>query len=223
MRILITTGPTREAIDPVRFLSNRSSGRMGFAIAEAALAAGHEVVLIAGPCDAGSFSEKIACGALQRVDVVSAEDMYGAVEKEIGEADAAVMAAAVADYRPVNAREQKIKKTVRGMILELEATRDILGSAREAMKFSGVLVGFAAETENLEANAASKLERKGCDLVVANDVGRSDIGFDAAENELLLLYAGGGREVLPKSLKSGLGVALVARIERIAAEKAKKV
>ena len=198
LTILITAGPTREAIDPVRFLTNRSSGKMGYSIAEAAASQGHRVILISGPTE---------LDVPDRVDflpVESAEDMYAAVESQIHKADVAFFAAAVADYRPANVPDQKIKKSGETMTLELVLNPDILGSARKIFNYSGVLVGFAAETENVESNARGKLERKGCDLVVANDVSRKDIGFDVSENEVLLVFPN-HTEHPPKDSKHHLG------------------
>jgi len=182
MTILITAGPTREAIDPVRFLSNKSSGKMGYALAEAAAEAGHRVILISGPTQL-DIPDRV-----DYIPVESAAEMYGAVEHWIKNAEVAIFAAAVADYRPANVPEQKIKKSSDIITLELVRNPDILGSARESFAYQGVLVGFAAETENLEDNAREKLTRKGCDLVVANDVSRKDIGFDTQENEVLLVF-----------------------------------
>ncbi len=182
LTILITAGPTREAIDPVRFLTNKSSGKMGYSIAEASAKAGHRVILISGPTN---------LDVPDRVDYIpveSTQEMYDAVEHWIGKADIAIFAAAVADYRPAVVPEQKIKKIGDTMTLELVKNPDILGSARSEFDYKGVLVGFAAETEDVEGNARGKLERKGCDLVVANDVSRKDIGFDVNENEILLVY-----------------------------------
>ncbi|MEM7144381.1 MAG: phosphopantothenoylcysteine decarboxylase [Verrucomicrobiota bacterium] len=207
MKILVTAGPTREEIDPVRYISNRSSGKMGFAIAGAGVSAGHEVVLISGPCGLETPA------GVRRVEVVSAADMYEAVAAEIGGMDAAIFAAAVADYRPVSVSEEKIKKTGERMVLEMERTRDILGSARGEMGFEGVLVGFAAETEDVEANARGKLERKGCDFLVANDVSRGDIGFDAEANEVTV-YFSDGREKRPGKMGKGdLAGVLVGYVE----------
>ena len=182
LTILITAGPTREAIDPVRFLTNKSSGKMGYSIAEASAKAGHHVFLISGPTN---------LDVPDRVDYIpveSTQEMYDAVEHWIGKSDVAIFAAAVADYRPAVVPQQKIKKTGDTMTLKLVKNPDILGSARSEFGYKGVLVGFAAETENLEDNARGKLERKGCDLVVANDVSRKDIGFDVNENEILLVF-----------------------------------
>jgi len=181
VKFLITAGPTREPIDPVRYLSNRSSGKMGFAIAAAAVAAGHEALLVAGPVNLETPD------GVERIDIETADELYLAVEQRINSVDVAIMAAAVADYRPAQFANQKIKKTDDTMQLELVKTRDILGSARGQMEFTGLLVGFAAETENVEENAAKKLHKKGCDLLFANDVGRPEIGFDSEENEVVIL------------------------------------
>ncbi|MBG7607737.1 MAG: phosphopantothenoylcysteine decarboxylase, partial [Verrucomicrobia bacterium] len=182
MKLLITAGPTREAIDPVRYLTNRSSGKMGYAIAAAAAHAGHQVLLISGPT-----SLDVPEG-IDFLPVESAEEMYQAVANYLPRMEAAVFAAAVADYTPAVSAKQKIKKSGETLSLDLVKTKDILGSARDEMAFTGFLVGFAAETENVESNARIKLEKKGCDLVVANDVSRSDIGFDSHENEALLVF-----------------------------------
>lgn len=182
MRFLITAGPTREAIDPVRYITNRSSGKMGYCLAEAAAHDGHRVLLVSGPT-----SLDVPHG-VDFLPVESAQEMYEAVKNQAPYAEAAILSAAVADYRPVTVPDRKIKKTGEHMVLELERTRDILGSMRGEFGFSGVLVGFAAETHDMEAYARGKLERKQCDMVVANDVSRRDIGFDSSENEVLLIY-----------------------------------
>lgn len=198
MTILITAGPTREAIDPVRFLSNRSSGKMGYAIAKPAADAGHRVILISGPTD---------LDVPDRVDFIpveSAAEMYEAVEHWINRTDIAIFAAAVADYRPADIEPQKIKKNEASMTLKLVKNPDILGSARSEFGYRGVLIGFAAETQDIEDNARKKLKLKGCDLVIANDVSRADIGFDAHENEILMVYAD-HTEAPPKASKQHLG------------------
>jgi phosphopantothenoylcysteine decarboxylase/phosphopantothenate--cysteine ligase len=204
MHFLITAGPTREALDPVRYLSNRSSGRMGFALASAAVSAGHAVTLIAGPVALATPP------GVERVDVISAQEMHDAVRQQLPAADAAIFSAAVADYRPVQVEPQKIKKSANTLTLTLERTPDILGSVRSGFGWRGVLVGFAAETENVLANARAKLERKGCDLMVANDVSQPGIGFDAAENEVTLITAG-GEETLPRMSKEALAEVIIAR------------
>lgn len=182
MRFLITAGPTREAIDPVRYITNRSSGKMGYCLAEAAAHDGHRVLLVSGPT-----SLDVPHG-VDFLPVESAQEMYEAVKNQAPYAEAAILSAAVADYRPVTVPDRKIKKTGEHMVLELERTRDILGSMRGEFGFNGVLIGFAAETHDVEAYARGKLERKQCDMVVANDVSRRDIGFDSSENEVLLIY-----------------------------------
>lgn len=212
MKFLITAGPTREPIDPVRFLSNRSSGKFGYAIASAAAGAGHEVLLISGP---------VAIPApihpnIRVITVETTKQMFDAVAGRIREMDVAIMAAAVADYRPVSYEPNKIKKTqVANPVIHLEKTEDILGSAREPMGFEGVLVGFAAETERLAEYASDKLKRKRCDLIVANDVSRKDIGFDADSNEVSLFFANGGVRSLPKATKFELAGELVAIVAKL--------
>lgn len=209
MTILITAGPTREAIDPVRFLSNRSSGKMGYAIARSAADAGHRVILISGP------TELDVPDRVDFIPVESAEEMYAAVEHWIKRADIAIFAAAVADYRPAEIQPQKIKKHEASMTLELIKTPDILGSARSEFGYRGVLIGFAAETRDLEDNARKKLELKGCDLVIANDVSRTDIGFDVHENEILMVHADHS-EALPKASKQHLAHLIVEQATELA-------
>lgn len=199
---LITAGPTREPIDPVRYITNRSSGKMGYALAGAAAHEGHRVTLISGPCDVD------VPDGVDYLPVETAADMYDAVERYIKKADVAIFAAAVADYRPVSVPEQKIKKTGDTMTLELIKNPDILGSARDIFGFEGTLVGFAAETENVIENARGKLERKKCDFVVANDVSRKDIGFDSNQNEVTLVYPD-HTESLPMDDKYQLSIAIV--------------
>ena len=182
MKFLITAGPTREAIDPVRYLTNRSSGRMGYALAGAARHEGHEVLLISGPT-----TLDVPAG-VDFIQVESAQQMYDAVGDMLKGVDVAILCAAVADYRPVACAEQKIKKNSERMVLELERTPDILGSMRTLFGFDGKLIGFAAETQNVVEYARGKLERKQCDFVVANDVSQPGIGFDSRENAVVLVY-----------------------------------
>ncbi len=205
MKILITAGPTREAIDPVRFLTNRSSGKMGYAIADAAVHAGHQVLLVSGPTNLD-----VPAG-VDFIPVESAVEMYEVVARYLPKMEAAIFAAAVADYTPAKVADQKIKKDGDTFSLELVKTKDILGSARKEMGFGGFLVGFAAETENLEINARKKLEKKDCDLIVANDVSRTDIGFDSDENEVLLVFKD-RTEVFDKAPKHDLGMYLVSML-----------
>jgi phosphopantothenoylcysteine synthetase/decarboxylase len=206
MRFLITAGPTREPIDPVRFLSNRSSGRMGYALAEAACEAGNVVVLISGPVTLS------APEGVTLITVETAREMFDAVQTQLSGCDAAIFSAAVADYRPAHVVAQKLKKTADKLTLELERTEDILGSARSKLGFQGFLVGFAAETENLIVHAQEKLERKGCDMIVANDVSQAGIGFDSAENEVTLCLPGGRTIHLPRQSKTALARELIACI-----------
>lgn len=182
MKFLITAGPTREAIDPVRYLTNRSSGRMGYALAGAARHEGHEVLLISGPT-----TLDVPAG-VDFIQVESAQQMFDAVRDMIKGVDVAILCAAVADYRPVAVADQKIKKSAERLVLELERTPDILGSMRSAFGFEGKLIGFAAETQNIVDYARGKLQRKQCDFVVANDVSQPGIGFDSRENAVVLVY-----------------------------------
>ena len=209
MRFLITAGPTREPIDPVRYLSNRSSGKMGYALAAAALAKGHEVVLVSGP-----VSIPAPEGATL-IRVETAREMYDAVAAAIPGTDAAIFCAAVADYRVAEIAGEKIKKTGETLTLTLVKTPDILGSARSVFGFTGLLVGFAAETEKLAEHALDKLRRKGCDLLVANDVSRPDIAFDRDENEVELFYRDGRHETLARASKREIAEGLVARVENL--------
>jgi len=207
LHFLITAGPTREAVDPVRFLSNRSSGKMGFALAEVAATAGHRVTLIAGPVALSTPA------GVDRHDVESADDMFRAVEAALAQpaarVDAAVLAAAVADYRPAATAARKIKKHTHALTLDLVRTRDILASMRHPLGFRGVLVGFAAETDNVLVHAREKLRRKGCDLIVANDVSRPGIGFDTSDNEVTLVFPDGTTRPLPRAPKITLAKEIV--------------
>ena len=182
MNVLVTAGPTREAIDPVRFLTNRSSGKMGYELAHAFQAAGHTVLLISGP------TALDVPDLVDFIPVESAADMHEAVARHIGRMEVAIFAAAVADYTPARVAPEKLKKSADTLTLELVKTPDILGSARHPFGFTGTLVGFAAETENLLENARAKLTRKRCDLIIANDVSKSGIGFDSDHNEVTLVY-----------------------------------
>lgn len=205
MKLLVTAGPTREPIDPVRYLTNRSSGKMGYAIADAATHAGHSVLLISGPT-----SLDVPAG-VDFIPVETAAEMFTAVATYLPRMDAAIFAAAVADYTPAAPAAQKIKKSVDSLSLELVKTKDILGSARGEIGFTGFLVGFAAETQNVEANARLKLTAKGCDLIVANDVSRSDIGFDSHDNEALLVFPD-RTELFSKAPKHDLAIRIVSML-----------
>ena len=202
MKVLITAGPTREPLDPVRFLTNRSSGKMGYTLAGAFIHEGHSVLLVSGPTHL-DVPENV-----DFIPVETAAEMHEVVSKHIGRMDIAVFAAAVADYTPATVAPQKIKKSAAALTLELVRTADILGSAREQFGFTGTLVGFAAETENLEFNAREKLVRKRCDLIIANDVSQPGIGFDSDSNQVLLIYPD-RTESLPFASKHDLSLQLV--------------
>jgi len=181
-RVLITAGPTQEPIDPVRFITNRSSGKMGYNLAEAAIESGARVTLISGPVDIPKPSN---CNF---VSVETAQEMYEAVMHHVKEKDVYIGTAAVSDYRPVNTSNQKIKKDGSGkpIILELEENKDILKSVSE-LQDKPYVVGFAAETDNLLVNADKKLKGKNLDLIVANDVSDKEIGFNSEQNEVTLI------------------------------------
>jgi phosphopantothenoylcysteine decarboxylase/phosphopantothenate--cysteine ligase len=193
MKVLVTAGPTRESVDPVRYLSNRSSGKMGYAVAAAAQKRGAEVTLISGPV---SLTPPPAVNFVQ---VESAQEMYEAVWHFYDDYDIVIKSAAVADFRPIAAHRQKIKKTTGQEVLNIEMQQnpDILASLG-AKKGRHILVGFAAETENLEQYALKKLTEKNLDLIVANDVTEAGAGFDADTNIVTLINAAGDKFNYPK-------------------------
>jgi phosphopantothenoylcysteine decarboxylase / phosphopantothenate---cysteine ligase len=207
-RVLVSAGPTYEDIDPVRFIGNRSSGRMGFAVAEAAAQAGAEVALVAGPVALATPAR------VRRVDVRSAREMHDAVLAEAVHSDIYIGAAAVGDFRPREVAPRKLKKTRADATLDLSLVQnpDIL-AAVAALRPRPFVVGFAAETGELEAYARDKLERKQLDLIAANDVGEGQ-AFERGDNALLLLWPA-GREELARADKRVLARALVARIARL--------
>ena len=202
-RVLISAGPTRERIDPVRFISNRSSGKMGFAVAQAAREAGAEVVLVSGPVNLPTPP------GIRRIDVESAAEMLAAVLREVEKTDIFISTAAVADYRPARPADQKIKKTTDTLDLCMERTSDVLATvaARQDRPF---VVGFAAETESVEQNARLKLLKKNLDMIAANEVGH-DKAFDCEDNQLIVLWRN-GRHDLGKASKQELARKLVALI-----------
>ncbi|MEA2694631.1 MAG: phosphopantothenoylcysteine decarboxylase / phosphopantothenate---cysteine ligase [Acidobacteriota bacterium] len=204
--VLITAGPTHEPIDPVRYLGNRSSGRMGFALAAEAARRGAAVTLIAGPVDLPT-----PAGRLARIDVTTAAEMASAVALHAPAADLVIMTAAVADFRPRTMAPEKIKKETGVPTLELEPTPDILAGLRgvSGVAPSAVTVGFAAETRDLEANARAKLARKGVDFLVANDVSRSDIAFGSEANEVTVFRRAGEPVFLSRRPKRELAADLL--------------
>jgi len=213
VHVLITAGPTREPIDPVRYITNRSSGKMGYALAAAAAGRGARVTLVSGPvacdCPAGA----------QCIDVETAEEMYRAVMGEVGGVDIFIGCAAVADYRPRQAATQKMKRKDESMSLQLVKSPDTLASVAK-LSPRPYTVGFAAETQALETNASTKLKAKGLDLIAANLVG-PQLGFDAEDNALLVLWPGGSQR-LERAAKSTLAMQLleliVKRFKRVPRE-----
>jgi len=211
MNILVAAGPTREYLDPVRFLSNRSTGKMGFAIAETATARGHKVTLISGPVMLGTPPD------VTRIDVESAREMLAAVQKELPEHDALIMSAAVSDFRPKIMTCHKLKKTTMPSVIELDSNPDILESI-QSKKGERIFVGFAAETDNIFIEAARKLKEKGLDMIVANDITQVDAGFEVDTNRVTLIYADREPLTLPLMTKADLGEKLIEFVEAKAAE-----
>ena len=198
-KVMITAGPTREAIDPVRFISNRSSGKMGFAMARAAAAAGAEVILISGPVELPTPEN------VQRVDVECAKEMFAAAHERIDEIDIFIAAAAVADYGAATVRENKIKKVEAELSIKFTRNPDILASVAKLAN-GPFTVGFAAETEKLREYARSKLERKNLDMIIANQVGENR-GFDSDDNTVDVFWAA-GEQSFPMMAKTELAVTL---------------
>jgi phosphopantothenoylcysteine decarboxylase/phosphopantothenate--cysteine ligase len=188
LKLAITAGPTREALDPVRYISNHSSGKMGYAIARAAADAGAVTSLISGPVNLQTPDR------VRRVDVLSADDMLQAALDEVPQCDIFIACAAVADYRPAEVAGQKIKKSGQHIQLELVRNPDIVATITAARE-RPFTVGFAAETRDLENYARAKLESKNLDMIVANEVGNSEGGFNSDNNAALILWPGGGKEV----------------------------
>jgi len=209
-RVLVTAGPTREAIDPVRYISNRSSGKMGFAVATAAMEAGADVTLVSGPVALQTPPR------VRRVDVESAGEMHAAVMEHVAACDIFISVAAVADYRPVNVAPSKLKKSAAGLRLELQANADIL-AAVAGLPDAPFTVGFAAETDGLESNARNKLVTKGIDMIAANNVAGGQ-GFDRDDNALQVFWMDGETQ-LARTGKSRLARQLVEIIARLSAGK----
>jgi phosphopantothenoylcysteine decarboxylase/phosphopantothenate--cysteine ligase len=208
VRFLITAGPTREPIDPVRYLSNRSSGQMGYAIAETALDAGHEVILISGPANLDPPRNA------ELVSVSTSDEMFDAVHEHLKDCHVLVMCAAVADYKPKQVSKTKIKKRGANIFLELTPTRDILASLPKQDRHY-LVVGFAAETENVEANARNKLQEKDCDVVVANDVSRADSGMETDKNEVTILFRDGEIKTISRAPKKIVARELIKIFENV--------
>lgn len=209
LRVLVTAGPTREKLDPVRYLTNRSSGKMGYAIAEAAQKRGARVTLVSGPVS-------IPCPAgVELVSVTSTQDLYDALTARCGDMDAVVQAAAPADYTPETVSEQKIKKQKgEGLTLRLRETPDVAVAVGKLKKPGQTLVGFAAETENLLDNAGKKLDRKNLDMIVANDVTAPGAGFGTDTN-VVTFVTKEGTEALPLMQKSAVADAIWDRVLKL--------
>lgn len=208
--VIVTAGPTREALDPVRFVGNRSSGKMGYVLAGAARTRGATVVLISGP------TEQQPPAGVELIRVTTAAEMRDAVVPRAAHCDVVIMAAAVADYAPAAAPQQKIHKEADTLTLTLVRTPDILaelGKQRAGNELP-LLVGFAAETTDVVASARRKRREKGVDLVVANDVSRTDAGFEVDTNEVTLVSAD-GEETLPLQSKSAIAAQVIQRIEKL--------
>lgn len=195
-KVLVTAGPTYEAIDPVRFIGNHSSGKMGFAIADVFAALGAEVTLITGPT-----AEKTS-STLKRIDVVSAADMLTACKRAFPQTDIMVMSAAVADYTPVTAADQKIKKNSAAFSLELKKTTDILATLGQVKSATQILVGFALETEHEEAYAKAKLSKKNLDLIVLNSLNDKGAGFKVNTNKITIFNKAGEKTVFETKSKT---------------------
>jgi phosphopantothenoylcysteine decarboxylase / phosphopantothenate---cysteine ligase len=208
VRFVVTTGPTREAIDPVRFISNRSSGKMGYAIAEAALARGDEVTLISGPASIAPPR------GTQLVSITTSDELYDAVHRAVRACDVLVMCAAVSDYKPAAPAKRKMKKRKAPFALKLIPTRDVLASLPKKNR-RYLVVGFAAETHDLKINAQKKLRRKNCDLIVANDVSRSDSGMESDENEVMIFFRNGESQKISRASKKNIARELVKIISKM--------
>jgi phosphopantothenoylcysteine synthetase/decarboxylase len=215
VKFVVTAGPTREAIDPVRFISNRSSGKMGYAIAEMAIAAGHSVVLISGP------SAVTPPKGAEFISITSSDELYDTVHREAPRCDALVMCAAVADYKPAIVQTHKAPKHKGTFTLELVPTRDILASLpKESRNY--LVVGFAAETQDVETNAREKLETKRCDLIVANDVSKSDSGMESDENEVTIFFQNGDSTKISRASKKIIARELVKIISKMSQKRLTK-
>jgi phosphopantothenoylcysteine decarboxylase/phosphopantothenate--cysteine ligase len=207
-KVLVTAGPTRESLDPVRYFSNRSSGKMGYAVAEAAAQRGAHVILVSGP------TSLEAPAGVERIDVQSAEEMHRAVLEKVADCSIAIFAAAVADYRPAESSGQKIKRNQESMTISLQPTHDILASVARN-KGGRFIVGFAAETEHVAENARKKLAAKNADLIVANDITAEGAGFDHDTN-IVTLFARDGRDLaLPRMSKSEVAQRILDEVVRL--------
>ena len=207
MRFVVTAGPTREPLDPVRFISNRSSGKMGYAIAEAARAQKHEVTLISGPA-----TVKPPRG-VTTIPVITGDEMHDAVHRAVPDCDVLVMCAAVSDYKPAIRSARKIKKRKSAFALKLVPVRDILASLPRRHDY--LVIGFAAETHDLKKNAKKKLREKNCDAIVANDVSGSETGMESDENEVEIFFRDGEMKMISRAPKKIIARELVKIFEKM--------
>jgi phosphopantothenoylcysteine decarboxylase/phosphopantothenate--cysteine ligase len=207
VRFVVTAGPTREALDPVRFISNRSSGKMGYAIAEAAIRQKHQVTLISGPS-----ALRPPRGA-EKISITTADELYRAVHRSLRDCDALVMCAAVSDYKPATPSVRKLKKKKNGFALRLVATRDILASLPKRRRY--LVIGVAAESHDLKIHAEKKLCAKGCDAIVANDVSGSETGMESDENEVTIFFRDGENKKISRAPKKIIGRELVKIIAKM--------
>lgn len=215
-RVIVTAGGTREAVDPVRFIGNRSSGKMGIALADIAYEMGAEVVLVSTvPCDK----------PYQVIEVESAQEMQEVIESEFDKSDALIMAAAVSDFRPITASKQKIKKKNEDIVIELTRNPDILEILGRTKRDKQVIIGFSAESEDTEKNAWEKLQKKKIDIIVANDITVPDIGFGSDENAVMILTKDKEREVLQRQPKTQIARHICKKLAQMLNEvkEAKKV
>ena len=201
MRFVVTAGPTREAIDPVRFISNRSSGKMGYAVAEAARARKHDVTLISGPATVPPPR------GVTTISVTTGDEMHDAVHRAVRDCDVLVMCAAVSDYKPAIRSARKIKKRKSAFALKLVPVRDILASLPKRHDY--LVIGFAAETHDLKKNAQKKLREKNCDAIVANDVSGSETGMESDENEVTIFFRNGETKTISRASKKIIARELV--------------
>lgn len=205
MKIVVTAGPTREPLDPVRFLSNRSSAKMGYALVEAALELGHEATLISGPTALKPPPQANFIG------ITTSDELYDAVHAQLRDCDLLIMCAAVCDYRPVEVASQKTKKHKGEFALRLKPARDILCSLPRTAR-SYFVVGFAAETHDLEKHARAKLIAKNCDAIVANDVSAADVGMESDENAVTIFFRDGSSETISRAPKKNIARAILKNV-----------
>lgn len=209
MRVLITAGPTYEPIDPVRFIGNHSTGKMGFALADAFAEEGHEVLLIAGPVQIKTNNESV-----NRIDVVSASDMYKLVMQYFAWCDTAVFCAAVADFTPEVVFDEKIKRKGADLVIRLRPTKDIAASAGEQKADNQFLVGFALETNDEQANALGKMRRKNLDMIVLNSLNDQGAGFGHDTNKVTIITKTGEKTELPLQSKILIAKHIVEAVEK---------